>query len=85
MLYSGSNRSCATNGSHESYIFSQLDRFIVNSNSFGGATARFVASAIGYMGSCEPGRSRAYSENLRWRIIWQKHALGQNSSDTAKT
>ena len=36
------------------------------------------------MDSCEPGRSSAYSEDLRWRIVWQKYALGQNSSDIAK-
>ena len=28
------------------------------------------------MTSCEKWRSSAYSKDLRWRIIWQRHALG---------
>ena len=28
------------------------------------------------MASCESNRSSAYGEDLRWRIIWQKEALG---------
>ena len=36
------------------------------------------------MDSCESGRSSAYSEDLRWRMVWQKHALGLNSLDIAK-
>lgn len=27
------------------------------------------------MASCEPGRTSAYSEDLRWRIIWHREAL----------
>ena len=27
------------------------------------------------MASCEPHRSSAYSDDMRWRIIWQRHAL----------
>ena len=26
--------------------------------------------------SCEPGRTSAYSEDLRWRMVWQREALG---------
>ena len=26
--------------------------------------------------SCEPGRSTAYSEDMRWRMVWQRMALG---------
>ena len=26
--------------------------------------------------SCEPGRSSAYSEDMRWRMVWQREALG---------
>ena len=36
------------------------------------------------MDLCEPGRSCAYSKDLRWRMVWQKHALGLSSSDIAK-
>ncbi len=28
------------------------------------------------MASCEPGRTSAYSEDLRWRMVWQREALG---------
>ena len=28
------------------------------------------------MASCEPRRSSAYSDDIHWRIIWQRHALG---------
>ena len=28
------------------------------------------------MASCEPHRSSAYSDDIRWRIVWQRHALG---------
>ena len=26
--------------------------------------------------SCEPGRTSAYSEDLRWRMVWQREAIG---------
>ena len=29
------------------------------------------------MASCEPYRSSAYSDDIRWRIVWQRHALGR--------
>ena len=37
------------------------------------------------MTSCEPGRTRAYaySEDLRWRIVWQREALGKKCKDVA--
>ena len=28
------------------------------------------------MASCESNKSSAYGEDLRWRIVWQKEALG---------
>ena len=28
------------------------------------------------MASCEPGRTSAYSEDLRWRMVWHREALG---------
>ena len=28
------------------------------------------------MASCEPHRSSAYSDDIRWHISWQRHALG---------
>jgi len=28
------------------------------------------------MASCEPLRCSAYSEDLRWRMVWQRQALG---------
>ena len=33
--------------------------------------------------SCEPGRTRAYGEDLRWRIVWQREALGKKCKDVA--
>ena len=35
------------------------------------------------MTSCEPGRSFSYSEDLRWRIIWQKEVMGYTLKDIA--
>ncbi len=34
--------------------------------------------------SCEPGRRAPYSENLRWRMIWQREVLGMKLVDIAK-
>ena len=28
------------------------------------------------MTSCEPHQSSAYSEDMRWRMVWQSQALG---------
>lgn len=36
------------------------------------------------MTSCEKSRSSAYSEDLRWRIIWQRHGLGYTCQEVAK-
>ena len=33
--------------------------------------------------SCEENRTSAYSEDLRWRIIYHVHALGRSCSETA--
>ena len=32
------------------------------------------------MASCsvEPGRTKPYSEEIRWRIVWQREVLGYN-------
>ena len=35
------------------------------------------------MASCEPHRSSAYSEDMRWRIVWQKYALGCTNAGIA--
>ena len=35
------------------------------------------------MTSCEPQRSSAYSEDMRWRIVWQDQALGLASTTIA--
>ena len=32
------------------------------------------------MTTCEPKRTRAYGEDLRWRMVWQSEALGYNYS-----
>ena len=36
------------------------------------------------MTSCEPTRGSAYSEDLRWRIVWQTEALRYTSDQVAK-
>jgi len=36
------------------------------------------------MASCEPRRSSAYSEDLRWRMVWQSEALGCSYSTIAR-
>jgi transposase len=36
------------------------------------------------MSSCEKQRSSAYSDDLRWRMIWQKEALGLDDREVAK-
>ena len=35
------------------------------------------------MASCEPGRRRAYDEDVRWRIVWQREALNKKCKDVA--
>ena len=34
--------------------------------------------------SFEPSRSSAYSEDLRWRMVWQKEALGYTCTKIAE-
>ena len=36
------------------------------------------------MASCEKGRTSAYSEDLRWRMVWQSQALSIPSATVAK-
>ena len=36
------------------------------------------------MTSCEPKRSSAYDEDLRWRMVWQKEAMGYNYEQVAR-
>ena len=36
------------------------------------------------MASCESGRRSAYSEDLRWRMIWQREALGCTCTSIAE-
>ena len=33
--------------------------------------------------SCEPGRTSAYSQDLRWRMVWQKEAQGRTCKEVA--
>ena len=33
--------------------------------------------------TCEPSRSSAYSEDIRWRVVWQSEALGYKPSEIA--
>ena len=35
------------------------------------------------MTSCEPRRTKAYSEDLRWRIVWQRESLGKSCKEVA--
>ncbi len=35
------------------------------------------------MASCEPSRTSAYSEDLRWRIVWQREGLNKKCKDIA--
>ena len=34
--------------------------------------------------SIEPARTSAYSEDLRWRMVWQREALGHSYEEVAK-
>ena len=34
--------------------------------------------------SCEPYRTKAYEEEMRWRIVWQTEGLGYTQSQAAK-
>ena len=34
--------------------------------------------------SIEPGRTTAYAKDLRWRIVWQRIAMGLKFIDIAK-
>ena len=34
--------------------------------------------------TCEQKRCSAYSEDLRWRVVWQRHALGNSTTAIAK-
>ena len=36
------------------------------------------------MTSCEPHRSSAYGEDLRWRMVWQTEALQYSNEQVAK-
>lgn len=36
------------------------------------------------MASCEKGRCSAYSEDIRWRIVWQREALDSSIGKIAK-
>ena len=36
------------------------------------------------MTSCEQHRSSAYSEDLRWRIVWQRFALAKKVTEIAE-
>ena len=34
--------------------------------------------------SCESGRSKAYSSDLKWRMVYQKYSLGLSNVEIAK-
>ena len=34
--------------------------------------------------SCQPSRSSAYSEDIRWRVVWQSEALGYSPIEVAE-
>ena len=34
--------------------------------------------------SCQPGRTKAYNEDLRWRMVWQREVLGLKLKEVAK-
>ena len=36
------------------------------------------------MTSCEKRSSSAYSEDIRWRVIWQRHGLGRKCNEVAE-
>ena len=36
------------------------------------------------MTSCEPARCSAYSQDLRWQMVWQTEGLGLSEEQTAK-
>ena len=36
------------------------------------------------MYSCEKSRTDAYSEDMRWRVVWQHDAMGKSAEDIAK-
>ena len=63
---------------------------VINLNTHFGATALYVVTRFSLqhlqliMDLCEPDRSSAYSEDLRWRMVWKKNALGFSSSAIAK-
>ena len=40
-------------------------------------------SVCSKMTSCKPGRTRAYNEDLYWRIVWQREALGKKCRNVA--
>lgn len=40
--------------------------------------------SLAAMASCEPHRSSAYSEDLRWRMVWQCEALGYTHARVAE-
>ena len=46
----------------------------------------YAASTRGFsnMTSCEPKRCSAYSDDLRWRMVWQREGLGYTYDDVAK-
>ena len=46
-------------------------------------TIERVHSISQRMASCEPGRTSAYSEDLRWRMVWQRDGLGYTYSTIA--
>ena len=42
-----------------------------------------VNNAMSY--SCEKGRSSAYSEDIRWRMLWQREGIGKTIDEVAQS
>lgn len=55
----------------------------MHAHTVSGSNSNFVPGILSSMASCEPRRSSAYSEDVRWRIIWQSQALSLSSKEIA--
>ena len=48
------------------------------------AHARLAADDLEMAHSCQQGRTKAYNEDLRWRMVWQREVLGLKLKEVAK-
>jgi len=49
-----------------------------------GSLSSCAALSLATMASCEPHRTSAYREDLRWRMVWQCEALGYTHASVAE-